>query len=62
MNPRNHTTRASAKQQWVDDAGRPMSAEQVFRSAQMPSTMRSRRVLTEGSEIDSWKRKRGGQR
>ena len=58
MNPRNHTTRARAKQQWLDERERPMSAEQVFRSAQSSPYRKSGRVLTTGSEVDSWKHKR----
>ncbi len=34
------------------------TAEQVFRAGFLPSWIASRRVLTTGSDVDSWKRRR----
>ena len=62
MNPTDNTTRSPVKQHWLDERGRPASAEQVFRAAQFIDGRGPGRFLSSGSEIDSWKRKYRGRR
>lgn len=62
MNRTNPNTTRTANKGWLDERGRPVSAEQVFRAAQFIDGRGPGRFLSSGSEIDSWKRKFRGRR